>query len=51
MFDDLCTELLDLTATEKGYRGALYAMNEDTGGGGSVTLCCTIVLCSCHLCW
>jgi hypothetical protein len=49
MVDELCAELLELTATEKGYRGAMFAMNEDTNGG-SITLCCTIVLC-CHLCW
>ena len=53
MLQKLCAEALDLTASEKGYRGALFAASADTpGGGGSLTLCCTVVLCSClHLCW
>ena len=52
MFDELSQELLDLTVTEKGYRGAMYASNEDTPPGCS-SLCCSFVLCCflCHLCW
>ncbi len=52
MFDELTQDLLDLTSSEKGYRGAMYAQIQDGGGGGgSFTLCCTIVLCCGHLCW
>lgn len=53
MLDEICNELLELTATEKGYRGAPYALLQEGsgGGGGSITLCCTIVLCCGHLCW
>jgi hypothetical protein len=50
MLEELCAELLELTAKEKGYRGAMYASSEDAPGCGSITLCCTLVLC-CHLCW
>ncbi len=51
MFDELTQDLLDLTSSEKGYRGAMYAQLQDGGGGGSFTLCCTVVLCCGHLCW
>jgi len=51
MFDELSKELLDLTVTEKGYRGAMYATSQEAPGCG--TLCCSVVLCTflCHLCW
>ncbi len=46
MSDDLAAELLDLTATEKGYRNALYAAyDEEACSSCSSTLCCTIQLC------
>ncbi len=51
MFDELTQDLLDLTSSEKGYRGAMYAQLQEGGGGGSFTLCCTVVLCCGHLCW
>ena len=51
MFKELNAELLDLTATEKGYGHALYAtVDDDPGCSGccssSIVLCCSI-----HLCW
>ena len=49
MLDELVSELLDLSATEKGYGKALYAAN-DEGGGCSSLGCCSIVLCI-RLCW
>lgn len=52
MFRELADELLDLRVTEKGYGLALYAADEDPGGGGTccscscsmlcISLCCTI---------
>jgi hypothetical protein len=49
MFDELAEELLDLSATVRGYGGALYAAVDDSGSSSS--LCCSIVLCCCYLCW
>jgi hypothetical protein len=48
MFTELSEELLDLAVTEKGYRHALYAKNENPGcscSGSSSSLTC------CKLCW
>jgi hypothetical protein len=53
MFAELTAELLDLRVTEKGFGLALYASEEDPGGGDPcscscssstlcVSLCCTI---------
>jgi hypothetical protein len=51
MFRQLTDELLDLRVTEKGYGSALYATEEDDGGGSCcscssctlcISLCCTI---------
>jgi hypothetical protein len=53
MFTELTAELLDLRVTEKGFGFALYASEEDPGGGDPcscscsssilcVSLCCTI---------
>jgi hypothetical protein len=52
MFTELTEELLDLTITEKGYGRALYAAN-DEGGGGTCSGICSVVVCTflCHLCW
>ena len=49
MFDELAVDLLDLTATEKGYGRALYAANEDEKCS---SIACTVILCcSIHICW
>ncbi len=52
MLDELVSELLDLTATEKGYGNALYAASDEGPGcsGGCCTIGCCIELCF-HLCW
>ena len=49
MFRELTAELLDLRVTEKGYRNALYAVEEEPEACCSsscswlcVSLCCTI---------
>jgi hypothetical protein len=51
VFRELTDELLDLHLTEKGYGNALYAADEDEGGGTCcscssstlcISLCCTI---------
>ncbi len=51
MFKELTEELLDLKVTEKGYRGALYAVKAPDPCSCS----CSIALCSSllcvHLCW
>ena len=51
MFTQLTDDLLDLTATEKGFGGALYAVNEEPGCSSSSGPC--IVLCTliCSLCF
>jgi hypothetical protein len=49
MFTELTEELLDLRSTVRGYGVAVYAANEEGSSSGS--LCTTIVLCCCHLCW
>lgn len=41
MFKELTEELLDLRADVRGYGAAVYAVNEDGGGGGTLVLCCT----------
>jgi hypothetical protein len=52
MFKKLTSELLDLTATEKGYRMAVYAAAEEPGSSSSSSGCSTTVLCcSIHICW
>ncbi len=54
MFNELTEELLDLSATEKGYRGALYAVAEEGGGCSGLTICSSIILCCylcTHICW
>jgi hypothetical protein len=51
MFRELTDEFLDLRLTEKGYGSALYANEEEDGGGTCcssscstlcISLCCTI---------
>ncbi len=49
VFAELTEELLDLAASEKGFRNAMYAQNEDEKCSSSCSGC--IVLCCCHLCW
>ena len=49
MFAQLTDDLLDLTATEKGFTGAPYAVNEEPGCCSS-GLCCSISLCCSLLC-
>ena len=52
MFEELTTELLDLTATEKGYRAAVFAAVEGEQGCSSCSGCSTTILCcSIHICW
>ena len=51
MSKQLLAELLDLTATEKGFGGAMYAASEEPGCSSaacSSTVLCTII---CHVCW
>jgi len=50
MFTHLSSDLLDLTATEKGFGGALYAASEDACSSSSTGPC--VVLCTliCSLC-
>ncbi len=52
MFAQLTDDLLDLTATEKGFGGALYAVNEEPGcsssSSSSIGLCFDL---PCHVCW
>jgi hypothetical protein len=51
MFGQLTDDLLDLTATEKGYGAAMLAVNEEPGCCG-ISICSTVVLCcSIHICW
>ena len=52
MFTELTEELLDLTATEKGFGGALFAVNDEPACSSSCGTC-SIVLCTfiCQLCW
>jgi hypothetical protein len=47
MFQELTDELLELTMTEKGYRAAVYGVNEGSDGcsgsctaSSSLTTCC-----------
>jgi hypothetical protein len=52
MFEELTEELLDLSASVRGYGAAVYAVEEDPGSSNSCSLCCSIVLCCCcALCW
>jgi hypothetical protein len=52
VFKELTSELLDLTATEKGYRMAVYAAAEEPGSSSSSSGCSTVILCgSIHICW
>lgn len=50
MFTELTQELFDLTATEKGAGGAMYASSQDPGCSSS-SICCCFDLCCTHLCW
>ena len=50
MFSELTDELLDLTATEKGYHGAWYAADDEGGGGGGRCACCCLTTCEINLC-
>ena len=43
MFNQLTNELLELSANEKGYRLALFAVNEDS------SCCCSCSCCCCHV--
>jgi hypothetical protein len=45
VFRQLTEELLDLRVTEKGYGTALYAADEDEGGGGTCCSCSSCTLC------
>jgi hypothetical protein len=51
MFTELSEELLDLSATTRGYGGALYAATDP--GGSCCGGCCNLVLCCCcsQICW
>ena len=53
MFEELTSELLDLTATEKGFRAAMYAAVEGEQGCSSSCSGCstTILCCTIHVCW
>ena len=53
MFDKLTEALLDLTASEKGYRGAIYAANDENGSGGAACSSSTLSssLTTCSLCF
>jgi hypothetical protein len=53
VFQELTSELLDLTATEKGFRTAMYAAVEGEQGCSSSCSGCstTILCCSIHICW
>ena len=44
MFEVLTEEMLDLSATVRGYGAAVYAIVDD-GSCGSCGLCCSVVLC------
>lgn len=45
MFRELTEELFDLRITEKGYGLALYASDEDEGGGSACSSCSCSTLC------
>jgi hypothetical protein len=48
MFNELTEELLDLSASVRGFGGAVYAAHEDaSSSSGTVVLCCTCT----SLCW
>jgi hypothetical protein len=51
MFDELTEEMLDLSASVRGYGAATYAVVDDEpgccGGCGTIVLCCTCTT----LCW
>jgi hypothetical protein len=51
MFEELTEELLDLQVNVRGYGAAVYAVVEEPGSSNSCSLCCSIVLCCCYLCW
>jgi hypothetical protein len=51
VFEELTKELLDLTATEKGYRAAVFAAVEGEPGCSSSGCSTTILCCSIHICW
>jgi hypothetical protein len=50
VFAQLTEDLLDLTATTKGFAGAPYAQNEEPGCSSS-SLCCSIWLCCSIACF
>jgi hypothetical protein len=45
MFRELTQELFDLRITEKGFGLALYANEEDDGGGSACSSCSCSTLC------
>lgn len=51
MFSELTEELLDFTATEKGYGDAVYAQNDGGDTCSGISLCTSVVLCCIHICW
>jgi hypothetical protein len=50
VFKELSPELLDLVATEKGYRAAVYAMFDDGGGSSQTLSSLSSSLTTCELC-
>lgn len=52
MFQELTDDLLDLSATAKGYRGAMYANTEDSPNCSSSTFCSILICCFiCSICF
>lgn len=47
MLEELTEELLDLSATVRGYGAAVYAV-EDDPGSCSWAACCSFL---CYICW
>ena len=41
MFRELTSELLDLRVSEKGFRDAFFATEEDPSGGGACSCSCS----------
>ena len=44
MFKELTEELLDLRVNVRGHGAAVYAVNEDGGGGGTYIACTTCTI-------
>jgi hypothetical protein len=53
MFTELTEELLDLSATQKGFGGALLAADDGGGGCGACSSALCIIICTLlsHICW